>query len=59
MREHNLSATDRPDVMTRVFKIKLDQLVKDFKELHLFGRIQAGTIRNNLLNINTFSINFI
>ena len=42
MREHNLEATDRPDVLTRVFKMKLDQLIKDVKELRLFGRIQAG-----------------
>ncbi|GJY35984.1 ATP-dependent DNA helicase PIF1-like protein [Tanacetum coccineum] len=43
-REHNLTSTDRPDVLSRVFKMKLDQLMKDAKELHLFGRIQAGTI---------------
>ncbi|GKD94622.1 ATP-dependent DNA helicase PIF1-like protein [Tanacetum coccineum] len=41
MREHNLSSTDRPDVLTRLFKMKLDQLMKDVKELHLFGRTQA------------------
>nr|GEU63938.1 hypothetical protein [Tanacetum cinerariifolium] len=46
MREHNLSSTDRPDVLTRVFKMKLDQLMKDVKELRLFGRTQAGTIHN-------------
>ena len=44
MREHNLQSTDRPDILSRVFKMKLDQLIKDVKELHLFGRIQAGTI---------------
>ncbi|GJZ91429.1 ATP-dependent DNA helicase PIF1-like protein [Tanacetum coccineum] len=41
MREHNLSSTDRHDVLTRLFKMKLDQLMKDVKELHLFGRTQA------------------
>ncbi|GKD31450.1 ATP-dependent DNA helicase PIF1-like protein [Tanacetum coccineum] len=41
MEAHNLSATDRPDVMSRVFKIKLDQLMKDLKDLRLFGRTQV------------------
>ena len=52
MREHNLSSTDRPDVLSRVFKMKLDQLMKDVKELRLFGRIQAGM----LLYYTTFHI---
>nr|GEX19365.1 hypothetical protein [Tanacetum cinerariifolium] len=42
MREHNLTSTDRPDVLSRFFKIKLDQLMKDVKELRLFGRVQAA-----------------
>nr|GEW55998.1 ATP-dependent DNA helicase PIF1-like [Tanacetum cinerariifolium] len=41
MREHNLTSTDRPDVLSRVFKMKLNQLMKDVKELRLFGRVQA------------------
>ena len=44
MREHNLTSTDRPDVLIRVFKMKLDQLIKDVKELKLFGRVQAGNV---------------
>ncbi|GJZ25702.1 exostosin family protein [Tanacetum coccineum] len=36
MKAHNLSATDRPDVMSRVFKMKVDQLMKDPKDLRLF-----------------------
>nr|GEX85201.1 hypothetical protein [Tanacetum cinerariifolium] len=43
-REHNLMSTDRPDVLLRVFKMKLDQLMKEVKELHLFRRVQAGEI---------------
>nr|GEX94536.1 hypothetical protein [Tanacetum cinerariifolium] len=31
MREHNLTSTDRPDVFSRVFKMKLYQLMKDVK----------------------------
>nr|GEY20419.1 hypothetical protein [Tanacetum cinerariifolium] len=41
MREHNLTSTDRPNVLSRVFKMKLDQLMKDVKELRLFGHVQA------------------
>ncbi|GKF10627.1 hypothetical protein Tco_0048553 [Tanacetum coccineum] len=41
MQAHKLSSTDRPDVMSRVFKMKLDQLMKDIKDLRLFGRTQA------------------
>ncbi|GJU91462.1 hypothetical protein Tco_1303885, partial [Tanacetum coccineum] len=41
METHNLSSTDRPDVMSRVFKMKLDQLMKDLKVLHLFGHTQV------------------
>ena len=50
MRDHNLTSNDRPDALTRVFKQKLDQLVKDVKELHLFGRVQAGLYLDNSLD---------
>ncbi|KAK9714969.1 hypothetical protein RND81_06G134200 [Saponaria officinalis] len=32
---------DRPDILCRVFKIKLDQLIRDLKNKKLFGRVQA------------------
>ena len=54
MREHNLTSTDRPDVLSRLFKMKLDQLIKDVKELKLFGRVQAGNCFN--LIYTNFSI---
>ncbi|GJW19265.1 hypothetical protein Tco_0026701 [Tanacetum coccineum] len=41
MQEHKLSSTDRPNVLLRVFKMKLDQLMKDIRELWLFGCIKA------------------
>jgi hypothetical protein len=28
---------DRPDIIARVFRLKLDQLIKDLKTNHLFG----------------------
>ncbi|GJW10927.1 ATP-dependent DNA helicase PIF1 [Tanacetum coccineum] len=45
IRENNLTSTNRPDVVLRVFKMKLDQLMKDVKELPLFRRVQAGPDR--------------
>ena len=33
---------DRPDLITRVFKIKLRQLLDDFKEKKILGRVVAG-----------------
>ncbi|KAK9676692.1 hypothetical protein RND81_11G093800 [Saponaria officinalis] len=37
-----LKPEDRPDIVTRVFKLKLEELMTDFKELHIFGRTRAG-----------------
>ncbi|KAK9665592.1 hypothetical protein RND81_14G122000 [Saponaria officinalis] len=38
IREKGLRPEDRPDILSRVFKIKLDELLKDFKHNHIFGR---------------------
>lgn len=35
---------DRPDIICRVFKLKLAELIKDLKEGQLFGRTQSGKI---------------
>ncbi|GJY67860.1 hypothetical protein Tco_0470842 [Tanacetum coccineum] len=32
---------DRPDVITKMFKIKLDELIKDIMKKHFFGRVKA------------------
>ena len=34
-----LKAEDRPDILCRVFKIKLDGLIDDLKEGKIFGKI--------------------
>ena len=39
-----LNAEDRPDIISRIFKCKLDHLIKDFKKHKFFGDIQAGTL---------------
>lgn len=38
----DLNPEDRPDIITRLFKIKLDQLIHDIKKDNFFGPIQAG-----------------
>lgn len=42
MEEHNLGAEDRPDVLSRVFKAKLDILIKNFREKHILGKVKGG-----------------
>ena len=37
-----LSPSDRPDIVCRVFKIKLDQMMTDFKKNNFFGQTSAG-----------------
>ena len=36
---------DRPDIVGRVFKIKLDQLLYDLKKKWHFGRVLAGNLK--------------
>ena len=38
-----LQPTDRPDIICRVFKIKLDNLIRDLKSKRLFGDVKGGT----------------
>jgi hypothetical protein len=37
----NLKPHDRPDIVTRVFKIKFEALMKDLTKKHLLGRVVA------------------
>ncbi|XP_022003411.1 uncharacterized protein LOC110900859 [Helianthus annuus] len=37
-----LNAEDRPNIISRIFKCKLDHLIKDFKKHKFFGDIQAA-----------------
>ncbi|GJY55913.1 DNA helicase PIF1, ATP-dependent [Tanacetum coccineum] len=39
--EQNLKSEDRPYVITRVFKMKLDSLMKDLKDRHIFGHVKG------------------
>ncbi|XP_074305872.1 uncharacterized protein LOC141641094 [Silene latifolia] len=40
--KRGLNPEDRPDILCRVFKIKLDELMIDFKERHIFSRVRAA-----------------
>ncbi|MCH79880.1 ATP-dependent DNA helicase PIF1 [Trifolium medium] len=37
-----LQPSDRPDIVCRVFKMKLDQMMTDFKKDQIFGKVIAG-----------------
>ncbi|XP_070008699.1 uncharacterized protein [Nicotiana sylvestris] len=39
----NLNPEDRPDILSRVFKIKLDHLIMDLRDNQVFGQVKAGT----------------
>ena len=42
LNRYNLKSEDRPDLVTRIFKIKLNQLIKDIKKGDVFGRVKSG-----------------
>lgn len=45
-----LTASDRPDIVCRVFKMKLDQLMNDFKRLKFLAKLlQASLILYTIL----------
>jgi hypothetical protein len=39
--KHNLKPHDRPDIITRVFKLKLTELLKDLTKRHVLGKVIA------------------
>ena len=39
-----MTASDRPDVVSRVFKIKLDELITGIRKKNIFGRPKAGAL---------------
>ncbi|KAH0691484.1 hypothetical protein KY289_018842 [Solanum tuberosum] len=39
-----LAPEDRPDIITRVFKVKLDHLIKDLRDNKVFGQVKAGLL---------------
>ena len=43
VKSRGLTASDRPDIVCRIFKMKLDQMITDFKKNNFFGKVNAGT----------------
>jgi hypothetical protein len=41
-----LKPEDRPDILCRIFKVKLDHLLRDLRVNKIFGRVKAGTLQN-------------
>lgn len=37
-----LRSEDRPNIIHRVFKMKLNRIVRDLKDRKIFGRVRAG-----------------
>lgn len=46
LKAKNLNAEDRPDILCRLFKIKLDEIIQDFKKKNIFGKVQSGILNN-------------
>lgn len=43
MSQGSQDASVRPDIIARVFKIKLDMMLSDLTKKDVLGRVQAGT----------------
>nr|GFC31687.1 hypothetical protein [Tanacetum cinerariifolium] len=46
MEKRGLKSEDRPNVISRVFKIKLDCLMKELNDGHIFGRVKGVVYTN-------------
>ena len=44
LKDSTIKAEDRPDILCRLFKMKLDSLLKDLKDSKYFGEINAGML---------------
>ncbi|XP_076895811.1 uncharacterized protein LOC143548583 [Bidens hawaiensis] len=42
LKDTNLNSKDRPDILCRIFKMKLDSMIKLMKDKALFGKIKAA-----------------
>jgi hypothetical protein len=42
LKSHNLKPEDRPDLVSRMFKIKLDHLIKEIKKGKIFGKVRGS-----------------
>jgi hypothetical protein len=49
LKKHNLKPEDRPNLVSRLFKIKLDHMIKHIKKGKIFGKVKAGNVSSSLL----------
>jgi len=42
VKSRGLTTSDRPDIVCRVFKMKLYQIMTNFKKNHFFGKVNTG-----------------
>ncbi|KAL8542678.1 hypothetical protein ACS0TY_003526 [Phlomoides rotata] len=42
LKERGLRLEDRLDILCRVFKMKLDRMIKDLKDNMIFGKVDAS-----------------
>jgi len=49
LKVHKLKPEDRPDLVSRIFKIKLNRLINDIKKGNIFGKVRAGIFNLFLL----------
>lgn len=49
LEQRNLRSEDRPDIVCRVFKMKLDCMIKDIRKNKLFGVVKSGIFLNKNL----------
>lgn len=50
--KHQLEPSDRPDLLTRIFKLKLNALMRTLKDDKIFGAIKAGMKFYQLNKVN-------
>ncbi|XP_052625718.1 uncharacterized protein LOC111904734 [Lactuca sativa] len=50
LKDTSLQPEDRPDILCRLFKIKLDAFIKDLRENQIFGKVQAS---NSFIDVYT------
>lgn len=48
--KHGLNPEDRPDITTRMFKMKLDMLITDLKDNNIIGEVNASKLFKSIIN---------
>lgn len=54
LKKYNLKPEDRPDLVSRLFKIKLNHLIKEIKKGKKFGKVRAGNLQLVIYISNSF-----